>query len=100
MMICVIHDTRDVARTRQSNPRGPGEPGGKYFNMFSGPQYPSSVECISDMKPFQILMMSVNRTALTRASIIINMYERIDKGQTVGFHKIMMRLHYLVFPRQ
>ena len=63
-------------------------------------QYPSSVECISDMKPFQILMMSVNRTALTRASIIINMYERIDKGQTVGFHKIMMRLHYLVFPRQ
>ena len=58
--------------------------------------YPSSVECISDMKPFQILMMSVNRTALTRASIIINMYERIDKGQTVGFHKNMMRLHYLV----
>ena len=80
MMISVIHDTRDVARTRQSW-------AGKYFNMFFNP--PSSAECLADMNPFKVLMMSVNvEQNSTQASIIINMYERIDKGQTVSFIKL------------
>lgn len=44
---------------------------------------------LSDMKPFKVLMMSVNgEQNSTQASIIINMYERIDKGQTVSFIKL------------
>ena len=82
MMISVIHDTRDVARTRQ---RGLAN----ILICFSSPGHPSSVECFSDMNPFKVLMMSVNgEQNSTQASIIINMYERIDKGQTVGFIKL------------